>query len=222
MKLRRPAGKRWRIALSGLLVLAIGAVALFEAWQSFCAIPNEIQLSGDFHWYLVESNRAEATLLRSLHSEMSKKLAWLGTIGSLQFNFDYVCQPDSCFIRHAIIHMSLIYFPACAYKNAVSSHVVTGHFGNLSPPYIEPPRTRGIELEPAWATISSDISIVREYALDSVGDDKRITHPNLYLNIIRSSGDWMYFIHGGSRLPEYRDFGRLEDSDILRIKEEKK
>ena len=48
----------------------------------------------------------------------------------------------------------------------------------------------------------------------------RITHPELYLNISRFSGVWRYFIHGGSRLPEYRDFGRLEDSDILRIKEE--
>ena len=172
MKLRRPASKRWRKALSGLLVLAIAAIALFEAWQSSCAIPIEIQLSGDFYWYLVESDRAEATLLRSLHGEMSKKLARLGTIGALQFNFDYVCQRDSCFIRHAIIHMSLIYFPACAYKNAVSSHVVTGHFGNLSPSYIEPPRTKGIEPEPAWVTISSDISTVREYALDAVGEDK--------------------------------------------------
>ena len=220
MKTKRSVGKRWRMGFSRLLILVIGAVALFEAWQSFCAIPAEIQLSGNYGWSLVESDRTEAALLRMLHSEMSKELAWLGTIESLEFNFRYVCRPDSCYIYHAIIRMSLVYYPACACKNAVSSHVVTAHLGSFSEAYIEPPHTSAIEPEPAWVAISSDISSVREYALGSVGEDRWRIHPKLYLYIYRSSGDWVYSIRNGSSSPNYFSSGRLEDSDILRIKEE--
>ena len=221
MKAKRSVGKGWRKGFGRLLIVVIGAVALFDAWHSYCVIPTEMSFSQEFYWSVVLSDPSEVELLRLVHSEMSKELAWLGTIESLTFDFHYDCQPDSCVLGDAVIYMSLVYSPVCACKNAVSSHVVTAHLGSFSEAYIEPPHTSAIEPEPAWVAISSDISSVREYALGSVGEDRWRIHPKLYLYIYRSSGDWVYSIRTGLSSPNYFSSDRLEDSDIQRVKEEK-
>lgn len=217
MKAKRPVGRRWRRAFSGLLLLTIGVLALFRASQIYCAIPDEIRLSEDFHWSLVTSDRTEATLLRMLHSEMSKELAFLGTIDSLEYEFRYGCQSDSCVFYRAIVSMHIAYFPECARKNDVSSHVFTA-YTSFSNSYIEPPRKSSRTTEHAWDEIASDFSLVKRYALESVENFAWKPPQEFALTVSRRLGQWFIVFNGPN---DYSSSVRLENSDIQRIKEEK-
>ena len=215
MKAKRPLGKRWRKALSGLLFLAIGILALFRAPQSYCTIPSAIEFSNDFHWSLVVSDRSETTLLRMVHSEMSKQLAFLGTIDALEYQFRYHCQSDSCIFSRAVVHMRIAYSPSCARKNGVSSHVVTV-WTSMHDSYIEPPHLSSRATERTWDETSADVSFVKRYALESTEDSVWKLHQELSLKIMRGPDHWFIAFTGSNG---YSSLVQLEDSDILRLKE---
>lgn len=217
MKAKRPLVRRWRKAVSGLLFLAIGILAAFWASQNYCAIPAEIQPSRDFHMSLVQSDRQEATLLRMWHSEMSKQLAFLGTIDALEYQFHYGCQSDSCIFYRAVVHMRIAYSPSCAHKNGVSSHVVTV-WTSMHDSYIEPPHLSSRATERTWDETSADVSFVKRYALESIEDSVWKLHQELRLEIMRGPGHWFIVFADSNR---YSSLMQLEDSDILRLKEDK-
>ena len=222
MEPKRPVSKRWRKLVSHLLVLAIIAVALFEAWQSFCAIPTDMSFSQDFSWSVVLSDPSEVDLLGLVQSEMSKELARLGSIVVGPDHFRSQCQRDSCALRDAILHMRIAFFPLCACKNGVSGQATTVFFSDFAGFYIRPLLAYTVVAENRRNQVSfSDITIVKELAMKSIEDDVWHLHPELILHIYRSSGDWVYSIKSGIGSPDYSRLVRLEDSDIQRIKEER-
>ena len=223
MESNRRVRKRLRKLVKHLLVLAIAVIAIFDVWQSSCALPTEESFSRAISLSYTQFPASEAELIGILYSEMSKELARLGSIDVVSGRFENLCQIDSCYLGDARLSTRITFHPLCACKIGRTGQLATvWSMADITAAYIQLSTVRTVSSETTWSPDRiSDIATVKEFALRSIEDDVWDLHPELWLLIKRRRGGWSFKVRNVWDSPDYFSSGQLDDSDILRMKEQK-
>ena len=212
----RRMNRNLRKLVSHSLVLAIAAVALFDLWQSSCAMPTEESFSREISLSLTRLSYSEAELIGLVHSEMSKQIARLGSIDVVDVIFTSNCHRDACELRDATLNMRIVFYPLCTFKNGGSGQFASVWYKDyISAVWIQLSTVRTVSFETSWSPERiSDIASVKEFALRSIAGDVWESHPELKLLINRQRGGWSFNIWSHLDSKDQFATGRLEDSDI--------
>ena len=188
----------WTTAFGYLLVFFTAPFVLFRAWEGFCRIPTELPLSEDFIQVVSPRGRSEVELLQRLYYGMSGSLMRHGSVESIwPFEFRYHCRPGSCDLTYAHVWVGVGDYPICTFERRLKATIVETYIRNIDrgDPYVEFDHWRvgGSRTpipKPDWHEISSDIAAIKEYVLNSIGNDAWDTHSLLSVKLHSRRTGW--------------------------------
>lgn len=227
MKTKRAAHRKLPVATICLLVLVTAPITLLMALamvmeSSFCAIPAEVSFSQEFLQSLLESDHSEVDLVELVYDEVSRNLAWHGTVDFVgYYSFRYICQSDSCDLEAANIQTPVHHYPLCTYERRVRGTIVVVDI-DFSESRSQA-RLYGSKwmssAGPVWDDISSDIASIKQYALNSIGSDIWQIHPSPILHIGKIPDAWSISIRTHDR--NLIHWEEVDLSEYQIVKEEK-
>lgn len=223
MKNKRPMPRAYRTCWSSIiLLLAVVAVpaALFAAWASFCTIPTEVPLSHGFKRSVLQNDHSAVEALQLVNNEISRRLAWHGTITFRDSYIRETCRSDTCVLDSLYAEMSVKHFHVCTYSRKVKHTTVVIRI-DISKSQVEADLVPGT-MWPDETTVDgifSDILRIKDLAINSIEDVLWKTYSSLSLEMSRTIDGWSIqaFTPRGE-LIHSEEVGR---SEFHQLKEEK-
>lgn len=189
---KRSPRRKWRLALGCLLVLATVLLALFWAWDSFCEIPKTLPAPKDFKQLVSSSDRSELEVIQRLFDGVSRQMAWRGTTDSISPSvLQYRCTSDSCKLTRAEITIGVSDFEICRYERIIDGVVIEADIGGIDRgnprirlDFWRSGRLEKTDLEMLYSDLTPDLTAIKEYVLNSMGEGVWRIHRALNMKLI--------------------------------------
>lgn len=195
---KRSPRRKWKLAFGCLLVSTTVSFVLFWAWDSFCEIPKALPTQEDFKQLVSSSDRSELEVFQRLYDGISGQIAWRGTADYVgPATLQYRCKPDSCKLIRAEIWIGVRDFKICRYERRIDSTIIEAYINGIDRgnPRLKLEFWRSgpvakVDRERFFIDLISDVSAIKKYVLNSMGEGVWRIHRVLNMKLINFQDGW--------------------------------